>query len=153
MSSPIKNVIVIGAGGHLGTYLLPTLQSDGRFNVSVLARNSSKSTFPSSVKVYNINDDYPDNDLVKAFTGQDAVICVISGFAIKEQNRFIDAAVKASVKRFVPSEFGSDTSNDKIEATVPSVMGPKLASERYLKEKERDGLTWTAIVTGPFFEM
>jgi hypothetical protein len=57
------------------------------------------------------------------------------------------------VKRFMPSEFGSDTRNDKAMAILPQYFRGKLDTVNYLKTKEKDGLTWSAFVTGPFFEL
>ena len=57
------------------------------------------------------------------------------------------------MKRFVPSEFGSNTLNEKAVAVLSQLFKGKLGTVEYLKEKEKDGLTWTAFVTGPFFEM
>ena len=65
----------------------------------------------------------------------------------------IDAAVKAGVKRFVPSEFGCDTRNEKAMTLLPRHFKGKLETVQYLKEKEKDDLTWTSFVTGPFFDL
>jgi len=151
--SPIKNVLIIGAGGRLGPSILSAFDADPHFTVSVLRRHSSESTFPSHLKVHLIGDDYPEAELLEAFTGQDAVISTIATSAAVQQKAIIDAAIKAGVKRFVPSEFGSDTRNKKAMAILPQYFKGKLETVEYLKEKEKEGLTWTAFVTGPFFEL
>lgn len=151
--SPIKNVLIIGAGGRLGPSILSAFEADPHFTVSVLARHSSKSTFSSHLKVHRIGDDYPEAELLEAFKGQDAVISAIATSAAVQQKAIIDAAIKAGVKRFVPSEFGSDTRNKKALAINPLFFKGKLETVEYLKEKEKEGLTWTAFVTGPFFEL
>jgi saccharopine dehydrogenase-like NADP-dependent oxidoreductase len=153
MSSTIKNVIIIGAGGHLGPSILSAFEADPHFTVSVLTRNSSTSTFPSHVKVHRISDDYPEVELLEAFKGQDAVISTIQTASIKQQETIIDAAIKAGVKRFVPSEFGSDTLNEKSVAVIPQYFAGKISTVKYLEEKEKEGLTWTAFITGPFFDL
>jgi saccharopine dehydrogenase-like NADP-dependent oxidoreductase len=153
MSSPIKNVIIIGAGGRLGPSILSAFDADAHFTVSILARHSSKSTFPSHLKVHRIGDDYPEVELLEAFQGQDAVISTIATSGAVQQKAIIDAAIKAGVKRFVPSEFGSDTRNEKAMAILPQYFKGKLETVKYLKGKEKEGLTWTAFVTGPFFEL
>lgn len=68
------------------------------------------------------------------------------------QKSFIDAAIQAGVKRFVPSEFGGDTSNEKGAGLLPAFFRPKEEVVEYLKGKE-GVLSWTAFVTGPFFDM
>lgn len=107
------------------------------------------------MKVYRIPDDYPDASLLAAFKGQDAVISTIATVSIPLQKRIIDAAVKAGVRRFVPSEFGSDTGNAKAMALLPQYFKGKEETVEYLKEvcKENPGFAWTAFVTGPFFEL
>ncbi len=57
------------------------------------------------------------------------------------------------MKRFVPSEFGSDTRNEKAMAILPQYFKGKADTVDYLKRKEQDGFAWTAFVTGPFFDL
>ena len=152
-NTALTNVLLIGAGGNLGPTVLNALTSDPRFTVSILSRKSSKSTFPSHLTVHRVSDDYPESELVSAFKGQDAIVVTISGASAHKQKDFIDAAVKAGVKRFVPSEFGGDTVNEKALAILPQLYGKKKEVVDYLRGKEKDGLTWSAFVTGPFFEL
>lgn len=64
----------------------------------------------------------------------------------------IDAAIKAGVKRFVPSEFGIEKdANDEIIKKAP-FMAFKLEVSDYLISKEETGLTWSGIITGGFFD-
>ncbi|KAF2116826.1 isoflavone reductase family protein-like protein CipA [Lophiotrema nucula] len=147
--SEIKNVILIGAGGNLGPSILDAFLEDGSFNVSVLTRESSSSTFPSSVKVHKA--DYNSIDSLKAaFQGQDAVLSFVGGTAIGDQEKLIDAAIAAGVKRFLPSEYGSNTPNPKVVEIVPIFKG-KLGAVDYLKKKESE-ISWTSVITGPFFD-
>ncbi|KAF5017369.1 hypothetical protein F66182_10705 [Fusarium sp. NRRL 66182] len=148
-----KNVIIIGAGGHLGPSILSVFRTDPRFNVSVLSRQSSTSEFPKDVKVHRVGDDYPDDEVLSAFKGQDAVISTMATASLGQQTRLIDLAIKAGVKRFIPSEFGSDTRHPNAMAILPQYFGGKNATVDYLIEKEKDGLTWSSFVTGPFFEL
>jgi uncharacterized protein YbjT (DUF2867 family) len=144
----IKNVIIIGAGGNLGPSVLKAFLNSS-FKTSVLSREGSNSTFPAAVSVIRANYESVD-DLKQAFQGQDAVISLVGGNALGDQNKLIDAAVAAGVKRFLPSEFGSDTPSSKTRAIVP-VLEAKYATVNYLKSKE-DSISWTSIVTGPFFD-
>ena len=153
MTSTIKKVIIIGAGGRLGSVILSSFQADARFQISVLSRTSSASSFPSDIEVRKVADDYPEAQVVAAFQGQDAVISAMSLANVGQQRVLVDAAVKAGVKRFVPSDFGGDTFNEKAASILPNYFAPKLAIMDHLKEKEKDGLTWTAFATGAVFEM
>ncbi|GFF81019.1 hypothetical protein CNMCM8927_009018 [Aspergillus lentulus] len=153
MPSAIKKVIVVGAGGHLGPHIVSAFDSDPRFEICILSRHSSKSTFPPHIPVHRVSDNYDETELVKICTGQDAIICTIAMQAIHQQKALINAAVKAGVKHFVPSEFGHDTRNDQAAEMLPQFYAAKRQIVAYLKSKEGDGLSWTAFVTGPFFEI
>ena len=151
MSETLKNIIILGAGGNLGPSILKALTDDSFFTVSILSRKSSKSTFPSHLKVHTVDDDYPEDQLLEAFKGQDAVVCTISGYQIPQEKSIINAAVKAGVKRYFPSEFGANLANPKT-AEALYFFGAKLETVKHLKEQESKGLTWSGVVTGPFFD-
>jgi len=146
--SDIKNVALIGAGGNLGPSILQEF-INSPFKVTVLSRQSSTSIFPSSVTV--IKTDYSASSLASAFKNQDVVISIVGNEGFADQTRIIDAAIDAGVKRFIPSEFGSDTKNDAVRAIVPVFNGKKQVVD-YLKTKESKTFSWTALVTGPFFD-
>ncbi|KAF4437561.1 hypothetical protein F53441_13010 [Fusarium austroafricanum] len=149
MATEIKNVMVLGGRGNLGPYLIASLLQAG-FNTSVLSRASSSagSTFNGATIV---KSDYTLESLIAAFTGQDAVISTLSTANIAEQKIVIDAVAAAKVKRFMPSEFGSDTSVEGLEKMAPFLKGKQDVMD-YVKSKEADGLSWTAIFTGPWID-
>ena len=153
MASPLTKVLLIGAGGNLGPSILSAFATDSRFMVSILARKSSESSFPSNILVHRVGEDYPEAELLEAFKGQQAIISTIATANSLQQKSIIDTAIKAGVKRFVPSEFGSDTLNEKAMAILPQYFAGKKATVDYLKTKEKEGLTWSAFVTGPFFDL
>ncbi|KAL6693822.1 hypothetical protein J3F84DRAFT_401030 [Trichoderma pleuroticola] len=68
----------------------------------------------------------------------------------EEQKNIIDAAVEAGVKRFIPAEFGIDTSKEKVVEIV-TFLRVKPQIIQYLRSIQ-DKITWTAIITGPFFD-
>ncbi|KAK9311595.1 isoflavone reductase [Lipomyces starkeyi] len=148
MPNEIKNVIVLGAGGNLGSVLVSALLESG-FSVSALTRPSSKAIFPPNIAVHKA--DYSSfSSLVAAFQGQDAVISAIATFSVAEQKTAVDAAVAANVKRFIPSEFGGDTSlPGVVDFATFAIEKQKIVT--YLKSKQTEGLSWTAICTGAFF--
>jgi hypothetical protein len=90
--------------------------------------------------------------LIEAFKGQDAVVSALGAAGMHEQTKIIDAAVKAGVKRFLPSEYGSNTQNAKATALVP-FFALKVTIIEHLKKQESKGLSWTAIESGPAFDM
>jgi uncharacterized protein YbjT (DUF2867 family) len=95
------------------------------FEVTVLTREGSTHSFPASVAVKHVDYDSLDS-LVNALQGQDAVVSTLGSIALQEQQLLlVEAAVKAHVKRFIPSEFGSNTVNPKA-AKLP-VFAAKVA--------------------------
>jgi uncharacterized protein YbjT (DUF2867 family) len=136
------------ASGNLGPAILEQFIASP-FNISVISRKESEATFPSGVNV--IKADYADaTTLAPAFKGQDAVISLVGGNALGEQNKFIDAAISAGVKRFIPSEFGSNTVNPAVAEAVP-VFAAKIGAVKYLESKEKE-ISWSSVITGPFFD-
>ncbi|KAF2017190.1 NAD(P)-binding protein [Aaosphaeria arxii CBS 175.79] len=146
--SDIKNVILVGATGNLGPSVLDALRASS-FNVTVLEQHTLSSIFPSDVKVIRADYDAPDA-LRSAFQGQDAVVLTVGAPAIPDQPRYIDAAIAAGVKRFIPSEFGSNTQNPRALELVPA-FGVKNGVVDYLISKQ-DAISWTGIITGPFID-
>jgi hypothetical protein len=69
----------------------------------------------------------------------------------QEQKSIINAAVKAGVKRFLPSEFSANTCSEVVRSLVP-VFQAKQEVLAYLKEQESTGLTWTGLATGPLLD-
>ena len=154
MSQPQKNVLIIGGSGNIGSNVLSAVSATkGQFNISVLVRNSSGATFPDNVAVFRTRDDYPESDTMPAFKGQDAVISTISFAALGQQKSLVDSAVKAGVKRFIPSEFGADPSNERNLQVMPSFFGTKKEVLDHLRSVEGKGLSWTVIANGPNFDL
>lgn len=154
MATTLKNIALVGASGNVGKVLLPALLAAKTFTVTVLRRSSSSSspsTFPPGVRV--VDADFTSVDsLTAALAGQDAVVSAVGTPALNdEQKRLVDAAVAAGVKRFLPSEFGCDLTNE-LAAKLP-VFAPKVEVARYLEDKAKTTpLTYTFVYSGPFFD-
>ncbi|PVH93988.1 NAD(P)-binding protein [Periconia macrospinosa] len=147
--SEFKNVVVIGASGSLGPHVLEALLESSSFNVTALSRQGSNSTYPSGVKV--VHADYSSQDsLTAAFKGQDAVLSFVGVQGFKDQQRLIDAAIAAGVKRFIPSEYGGNTRDERVLSQI-TIAALKVNAVKYLQSKE-DQISWTAIITGIFFD-
>ena len=119
--------------------------------MSVLTRESSKASFPASVKI--LRADYNSlASLTTALQGQDAVVSTVGTEGLTGQILLIDASIAAGVKRFIPSEFGSDSASPKTRA-LP-VFGYKVAVDEHLiaKTKANPGFTYTVIRCGPFLD-
>ncbi|KFH42775.1 Isoflavone reductase-like protein [Hapsidospora chrysogenum ATCC 11550] len=145
-----KNIALAGASGALGTHVLEKLQASGKFNIRVLRRIGSPSTFPSNVNVVDVDFDSVDA-LTAALKDQDAVVSTVGMAQILPQRTIIDAAIAAGVKRFIPSEFGSDLSNPR-NRTSP-VYAHKVQIQEYISEKAKtSGITYTYIYNNAFLD-
>ncbi|KAJ5220079.1 NmrA-like family protein [Penicillium chermesinum] len=144
MASILKNVVIIGGGGNIGKMVLDALVSSGQFNISAIQRKESSAVFPSVVKT--IKSDFSDASLEEAFKGQDAVVSTVGATGFTEQQKFVDAALRAGVKRFIPSELSASSEDEAVIELLP-LFGVKKNLIDYLKSKESDGLSWTGIAT------
>ncbi|KAL8687719.1 MAG: hypothetical protein Q9218_006191 [Villophora microphyllina] len=147
--SAINKVALAGATGNLGPAILEQLLKAG-FNVTVLTRTGSNHSFPSSVHVAHVDYDSVDS-LAHALQGQDAVVSTLASVAIAVQLNLVHAAAKAHVKRFLPSEFGSNTLNEKA-AALPVFADKVKVQEALKKEAASSGMTYTLVCTGPFLD-
>ena len=153
MSSTIKTVAIAGASGSLGPAILNALLA-ANFSVTVLTRETSSAKFPASAKIARV--DYNSFDsLVSALRGHDAFVSTL--YTGPENSKLhptlVDACLAAGVKRYLPSEFGSDLSN--AENQKLEIFGNKVMIAKYVAEKAAgsDGkLSWTRVYTGPFFD-
>jgi uncharacterized protein YbjT (DUF2867 family) len=148
--STIKTVALAGASGNLGPSILTALLNAGTFEVTILTRKDSTATFPSGVKVISV--DYSSlSSLTAAMEGQDAVVSTLGMLAMSTQTLMIDAAMAAGVKRFIPSEFGSDTYN--VKARPLPVYKGKVQIQQYLAKAAKESkLTYTEIINAGFFD-
>ena len=139
------------AGGNLGPVIVEALEKNPTYTLTALTRKSSSSTLPSNVKTFSIDDNYPTDQLLEAFKGQDAVINLMPPIDIPLHKTIIDAAVEAGIKVYIPGEFGNDTDSEEMITQVP-IFGSKRQVLDYLRTKEGSGMTWTGIVCGSFFD-
>ncbi|OAA74550.1 NAD(P)-binding domain protein [Akanthomyces lecanii RCEF 1005] len=147
--SSVKNVTLIGATGNVGAIALEKL-SASKHNLQVLRRLGSKSTFPSSIKVIDV-DFASLPALTSALQGQDVVISTLPAEVASLQVTIIDAAIAAGVPRFLPTEYGSNVENP-LGRQIP-VFAEKVKIEEYLKTKAAAGqISYTFVYTGAFLD-
>lgn len=132
----------------MGTLVLQALLSFPTFKVTVLSRPTSTNTFPDGVQV--IRSDYTPSSLRGAFRGQDAVVSLVGRDGYAEQRKLIDAALESGVKRFIPSEYGNNSADQRVRALAPILEGKK-AKVDFLKQHEGE-MSWTVLITGAFFD-
>ena len=150
----INKIALVGATGNLGPAILKALL-DGGYEVTILSREGSTSTdnlvSHSRQKIAKVN--FEDvNSIFSALEGIEGVVSNVSSQALLSQKKIIDAAITAGVKRFLPSDFGSDLSVE-FNQSVPFNM-PKVEIHHYLAEKVKTHpeFSYTAVCSGPFFD-
>ncbi|KAL6245685.1 hypothetical protein RBB50_007684 [Rhinocladiella similis] len=146
-------VAVAGGTGNLGPHVVNALLA-ANYSLTVLTRKGSSSTskLPKSPQLKVAEVDYSSvASLTEALKGQDVVVSTLATEVVGSQYPLIDAAIAAGVKRFIPSEFGSDTTNPK-SSKLP-VYKYKAETQQYLKAKaaENPGFTYTLVINGAFF--
>jgi hypothetical protein len=139
------------ASGNLGPSVLKELLDAG-FDVTILGRSNSTAKHDPRAKVVEV--DYSSFESLKAALGGHQAVVNTLGAAPQDIHlRLIDAAVAAKVQRFVPSEFGNDTTNPK-SSKLP-VYADKVAIQHRLKEivqKNGTGFSYTLLFTGAFLD-
>jgi hypothetical protein len=98
--------------------------------------------------------DYSPTSLALAFAGQDAVLSLFGLSATSDQQySLVEAAVKAGVKHFLPSEFGLDNASAQVLAAVPPFrVRTELIDTLKAKQAVSSPIEWTAVVTGMFLD-
>lgn len=100
--------------------------------------------------------DYTDHEqLEAALQGQHAVISTLgdTAGAVAAQEALIHASIAVGVKRFIPSEFGSDTMNPRVRSFP--FFADKLRHQEMLKqtaEANPTSFSYSIVITGPFLD-
>lgn len=146
MPPSLKNIAIAGASGNVGSIIFHALAKSPDFQVRVLRHHGSKSTFPPGTDVVDVN--YSSIEaLTAALADQDALVSAVGMAALAKQTFLIDAAIAAGVKRFIPSDFGSNLDNPNVQKSP--LFAPKAEIHSYMIEKSKTtDLSYTFIYTG-----
>ncbi|KAI6802130.1 hypothetical protein KC367_g8196 [Hortaea werneckii] len=146
--SSLSKVALFGAGGtNIGYHLIRTFLADDTFEVTVLARSGSTTSYPPAVELVKINDFEDHEELVQALKGQDVLISCVGPGAFAVQNHLVEACLEAEVTRFIPTEWGFDNDDPACRELCPSVFGAKgKFVDEVLRPKEGN-LEWTAVAS------
>ena len=108
----------------------------------------------SSENVRIITTDYSPTSLAHAFAGQDAVISILGLSAVGDpQYALVEAAIKAGVKRFLPSEFGLDNASAQLLNVLPPFrVRTELIDALKAKQAAGSPMEWTAFIAGMFLD-
>jgi hypothetical protein len=159
MSFP-KNLLIIGATGHIGTYITEQiLKAQPSFNVSIFtspATASGKADLIGELKSKGAKiitgDVTKADDVKKAYEGIDTVISAVGRNVLETQIELIRLAEESSsVKWFFPSEYGTDIEYGP-ESANEKPHQLKLKVRKYIRENV-SRLKYTYVVTGPYADM
>ncbi|OQN99031.1 hypothetical protein B0A48_14892 [Cryoendolithus antarcticus] len=145
-----NRVVIFGASGNVGQFVVPALHRAG-LEITVVSRTGSKIASSYDFARTATTDYASQSDLVSIIRGHASVVSLLSAGVLELQINIIDAAVEAGATLFIPSEFGHDTTNEDVSRLLP-VFGAKAGIVEYLREREKHGLRWTGIITALFFD-
>ncbi|KAJ5367699.1 hypothetical protein N7541_001640 [Penicillium brevicompactum] len=161
--SAAKNILLFGATGTIGTFILDALLSVrsqfGRIAIFTSPHTAKTKTAQldklKKQTVEVIIGNVEDEEAVKsAYAGIDTVISALGRNTLAQQILLIRlAAASKDVKWFLPSEYGTDIKYGPASANEKPHQ-QKLKVRAYLEnEISRDDLDFSYVVTGPFAEM
>jgi len=150
-----ESLLIFGATGYIGTYITAAIISS-KSSFDRIAIFTSPSTAESKAQLLDdlrakgveiiIGDINSSEDVSNAFKGIDTVVSAVGRPVIAQQIPWINLAAQAKVKRFFPSEYGTDIVYNASSATeVPHQQKLKVRAAL-----EASGLEYTYVVTGPY---
>jgi uncharacterized protein YbjT (DUF2867 family) len=152
-----KNILIIGGTGligeHISNAIVASRQHFSRIALFTSANTLfTKSSFVDGLKAQNVEIIVGDiklaDDVREAFTGFDTVISCVGRQVISAQLELIRIADKhPDVKRFFPSEYGTDVEHNAASAAeLPHQAKLKVRAALAASQS----LEYTYIVTGPY---
>lgn len=137
--------------GAIGASVIQALGTAG-FQVQALTR-MQPDVVPRPINAIKV--DYSDEKtLCNVLRGQDAVVSCLGDTpaAVEAQEALLTACIAAGVKRFIPSEFGSDTTNERVRSYP--FFDAKVRLQQRLEEVVRvqDDFSYSLLITGPFLD-
>ncbi|CAB4490195.1 unnamed protein product [Rhizophagus irregularis] len=151
MSSQFKTVAIAGGTGTLGYHIAEAFLNDGSYNLKILRRKpeteNEKAKLLASKGAEIVYADYDQkDDLVKVLKGTDVFVSAVNGTSLYDtQVPLLAAAKEASVKRFIPSEFGGEFNKIGVNPLIDGKI-------KFREEVVKSGLEYTFIFTGLFQE-
>ncbi|XP_024972270.1 isoflavone reductase homolog TP7-like [Cynara cardunculus var. scolymus] len=156
MTSENSKILIIGGTGYIGKFVVDASAKAGH-PTFVLVRESTvvdpvKGKLVQSFKNSDVTLVYGDlNDhesLVKAIKQVDVVISAVGNMQIQDQTKIIAAIKEAgNVKRFFPSEFGTDVDHHNAVEPASSAFAGKVQIRRKI---EAEGIPFTYVAANCF---
>mmetsp|Transcript_37305 Transcript_37305/g.60416 ORF Transcript_37305/g.60416 Transcript_37305/m.60416 type:complete len:307 (+) Transcript_37305:193-1113(+) len=160
MSTIYKTVLIAGGTGGLGEKIALALLDSKHFSVKILSRVESVTGSKKSVvdvlvskgaSLVTVKDESVEQ-AVDALTGSEVVISVLNGGGLAYQLVLIEAAKKAGVKLFIPSDFGIDIYSLDVQKKLSGTKAEQFLSVKVaaVDSLKKHGLDHTEIVTDFF---
>lgn len=153
-----QTVAVIGASGQIGRPLTKALLDLGH-TVKILTRATNNSDQHDTrfdgwkgdkrvVSIANMND---VGAMASALKGAETVVCAVPAsqeIVTVSQPLWLEAAVQAGVKRFVPSEFGAHTRGLEMGEGIVFDAKKKFHEKIFAQNANKDTIGWTFFYNG-----
>ncbi|GME28896.1 Isoflavone reductase family protein [Neofusicoccum parvum] len=162
MAPPTENVLVIGATGIIGRFITnhlvdaaPPFKRIGIFtSAGTVEKKAAEIQSLKDKGVEVIVGDFNDEaKILEAYKGFDTVVSAVGRNVIAEQINLIKLAeASPSIKRFFPSEYGTDIKYGPASASEKPHQ-QKLKVRAYLESDAVKRLEYTYLVTGPYADM
>ncbi|KAF4964393.1 hypothetical protein FSARC_7658 [Fusarium sarcochroum] len=145
----IRNVAIVGASGHVGSFIVKSLLQTGKHAVTAITRINSDSKFPENVQVKKVDYSAPET-LVEALKGKDALVITLSSHAYQDAEVvLIKAAGEAGVPWIMPNDWSPDTTNQKLVDDV-FVFKSKVTTRNAIAEIGKS--SYISLSTGFWYE-
>lgn len=155
-TTSLKNVLLIGTGNAGGPILRELVNNKSKLNIHVFTRKENDPSLEEykAQGVTIVKGDPKDKtSLVNALKGIDVIISTVGSRGFDDQFTFIDAAIEAGVKRFIPSEFGVNHNHPALGGENHPVFSKLCKTAKLLEEKAKEGkITYTLFHSGSWPE-
>ncbi|KAH8656582.1 hypothetical protein BGZ60DRAFT_417284 [Tricladium varicosporioides] len=150
------SVLLLGATGTIGSLIATELANHKSHLKRVAFLTPTANAGPdkevkyAAVKLERVVGSLSDS---ASYNGFDIVISAVGDDLCPKQPEFFDAAIKAGVRHFYPTEFGADLAHPT--SAPEDYFVNKIATRKYLEEKVRkdEKLGYTYILVGLFNEV
>jgi len=137
-----SKILIIGGTGYIGKFVVEASAKAGHPTFVLVRENTT--SHPEKSKLLDnfknlgvtilIGDIHDHESLVKAIKQVDVVISTVGGELLADQVKLIEAIKEAgNVKRFLPSEFGTDVDHANAVEPAKSVFAGKAAIRRAIE--------------------
>ncbi|KAL4914320.1 hypothetical protein BDW62DRAFT_145189 [Aspergillus aurantiobrunneus] len=155
-----SNLLVFGATGAIGSYIIAAIVNarDAFNHIAVFTSPSTLTTKQSTINALResgveilVGDVTSKDDVLKAFSGIDTVVSALGRGVIAAQVQLIEWADQTPhVKRFLPSEYGTDIEYSPASASEKPHQ-QKLKVRAALRQAK--DLEYAFVVTGPYADV